>query len=117
MTKEQDWLVNVEIKSFPEHPPGLVERVLDVIAETDTADRVLISSFDHDDIVEARHPDRRYSLGILTATPLYRIHDYATGLVGADTVHLSTEVVGADSISYRREGLAAARYGTTWSPP
>jgi glycerophosphoryl diester phosphodiesterase len=106
-TKEQDWLVNVEIKSFPEQPPGLVERVLDVIAATDTAERVLISSFDHNDIVAARHPDRRYSLGILAATPLYRIDGYAT-LVGADTVHLSSEVLGADAVSYRRQCSARA---------
>ncbi len=71
LTRDLDWLVNVEIKSFPEQPPGLVERVLDVIAETDTAERVLISSFDHSDLVAARHPDRRYSLGILVSTPLY----------------------------------------------
>ena len=96
LTREQDWLVNVEIKSFPEQPPGLVERVLDVIAETDTAERVLISSFDHSDIVAARHPDRRYVAGDSHATPLYRIDAYATDLVGADTVHVSTEVLGAD---------------------
>jgi glycerophosphoryl diester phosphodiesterase len=106
LTKEQDWLVNVEIKSFPERPPALVGRVLDLITETGTADRVLISSYDHEDIAEANRGERRYSLGILTSTPLYRIHDYASGLVGADTVHLSTEVVGSDTISYRREGLA-----------
>jgi glycerophosphoryl diester phosphodiesterase len=106
-TKEQDWLVNVEIKSFPEQPPGLVERVLDVIAATDTAECVLISSFDHNDIVAARHPERRYSLGILAATPLYRIDGYAT-LVGADTVHLSSEVLGADAVSYRRQCSARA---------
>ena len=53
LTKEQDWLVNVEIKSFPERPPALVGRVLDLITETGTADRVLISSYDHEDIAEA----------------------------------------------------------------
>ena len=106
LTREQDWLVNVEIKSFPEQPPGLVERVLEVIAATDTAERVLISSFDHNDIVAARHPDRRYALGILAATPLYRIDAYATGLVGADTVHVSTEVLGTDAVSYRRQRSA-----------
>ncbi len=108
LTKQQDWLVNVEIKSFPEQPPSLVDRVLDVIEATDTAERVLISSFDHNDIVAARRPDRRYSLGILAATPLYRIDAYAASLVRADTVHLSTEVLGADAVSYRRQRSARA---------
>ena len=102
LTREHDWLVNVEIKSFPEQPPGLVGRVMEVIEATDTADRILISSFDHNDIVTARHSGRRYALGILTTTPLYRIDAYATGMVGADTVHVSTEeLVGVGLVSSR----------------
>ncbi len=108
LTRELDWLVNVEIKSFPEQPPALIDRVLDVIAATDTAERTLISSFDHNDIFADRHPGRRYALGILTVTPLYRIGDYATRMVGADTVHVSTEILGADAVSYRRQRSARA---------
>ncbi len=103
LTKEQDWLVNVEIKSFPEQPPGLVDRVLEVIAETDTADRILISSFDHNDIAAARQPHRRYGLGILLATPIHRLPEYAVNMVRVNTVHVSTEVLGAESVTYRRE--------------
>ena len=114
LTREQDWLVNVEIKSFPEQPPGLVECVLDVIEATDTADRILISSFDHNDIVTARHPGRRYALGILTTTPLYRIDAYAAGMVGADTVHVSTEELGA-SRSRIVEGARRRPSGATSS--
>jgi glycerophosphoryl diester phosphodiesterase len=108
LTKEQDWLVNVEIKSFPDRPDEIVERVLDVISATETADRVLISSFDHDDIVAADRDGRRYALGILLATPLYRLPDYTTDMVGADTVHISTEVIGSDTIGYRRAHTPAA---------
>ena len=107
LTKERDWLVNVEIKSFPEQPPRLVGQVLDVIAETDTAERILISSFDHNDIVAASSADRSYAVGILTATPLHRIGTYATDLVGAETIHLSTEILGSDSVSYRRNSSSS----------
>ncbi len=100
--------MNVEIKSFPDHPPGLVERVLEVIAATGTADRVLISSFDHDDVVEAHREGRSYALGILLATPIHRLADYAVDLVEADTVHVSTEVLGAESVAYRRAGTATS---------
>lgn len=102
LTGELDWLANVEIKSFPDHPAGLVERTLDVIAATGTADRVLISSFDHDDIVAARRDGRRYGLGILLATPIHRVADYAADRICADTVHVSTEILGAESVAYRR---------------
>jgi glycerophosphoryl diester phosphodiesterase len=106
LTREQDWLVNVEIKSFPESPPDLVDRVLEIVAETDTAPLVLISSFDHTDVAAANRPGREHALGILTCTPLYRIHDYATELVGADTVHVSSQVLGSDSVAYRRDPAA-----------
>jgi glycerophosphoryl diester phosphodiesterase len=103
LTKELDWLVNVEIKSFPESPPGLVEQVLEVIAQTGTAPRVLVSSFDHTDVAAADRPGREHALGILAMTPLYRTADYATGLVGADTIHVSAEVLGSESVAYSRE--------------
>jgi glycerophosphoryl diester phosphodiesterase len=106
LTRELDWLMNVEIKSFPESPPGLVERVLDVIDQTDTASRVLISSFDHTDVARANRPGRGYGLGILTATPLCRTDHYATELVGADTVHVAAAVLGSESIAYRRHPAA-----------
>ncbi len=101
-TRDRDWLVNVEIKSFPDRPPGLVERVIATIEATDTADRVLISSFDHDDVAAADRPERRYGLGLLLWTPIHRLAEYATRLVGADTVHLSAEILGSEAVAYRR---------------
>lgn len=101
-TRESAWLANVEIKSFPSDPPGLVNRVLDVIAATGTADRVLISSFDHGDLVATAADHADCPLGILLAAPIHRIAEYATELVGADTVHVSTEVIGSESVAYRR---------------
>jgi glycerophosphoryl diester phosphodiesterase len=111
LTSDLDWLVNVEIKSFPDHPAGVVERVLDVIRETGTASRALISSFDHHDVAAANRPGRDYALGILTMTPLYHMHKYATELVGADAVCVSAEVLGSESIAYRRHPAARSLRG------
>jgi glycerophosphoryl diester phosphodiesterase len=106
LTAEHDWLVNVEIKSFPDRPVELVERVLEVIGETATAPRVLISGFDHTDVAAANRPGRVHALGILLSTPLFRINEYGTVLVGADTVHVSAQVLGSASIAYRRQPAA-----------
>ncbi len=76
-TRDLDWLVNVELKWFAHGTAALVAAVLDLVAATDTATRVLISSFDHTAVAAANHAGRRYGLGILTATPLYRTADYA----------------------------------------
>jgi len=100
-TGANDWLVNIEIKSFPSGAAGLLARVIEVVKETDTDQRVLFSSFDHCDVSLANAGERAYALGILTATPLCRTAEYAATFVGAETVHVSREVIGAGTIAYR----------------
>jgi glycerophosphoryl diester phosphodiesterase len=102
-TKDHDWLVNVEIKSFPERPHDLVEPVLRLIAETGVAPHVLISSFDHRDVAAANVLGRSHALGILTMSPIFQIGRYGRELVGCDTVHVSTAVIGAETDAYRRD--------------
>ncbi len=108
LTRDLDWVVNVELKAFPSDPPALLSSVLDDILATGTADRVLLSSFDHRLI--ARHPclvsSGRAELeaiprGILVWTPLHRPLEYLTSTVGADAYHVSAEALGAASLSYR----------------
>jgi glycerophosphoryl diester phosphodiesterase len=118
LTAELDWLVNVEIKSFPESPPGLVEAVLNAIDETETADRVLLSSFDHSDLrrvaelLPSSYPGLGFvPRGALAATPLVQPHRYVRELVGAQTYHLSARCLGADSVGYRRRASAARLRG------
>ena len=118
LTAQLDWLVNVEIKSFPEDPPGLVQAVLDAIMQTGTARRVLISSFDHRAIAAipslipaARHDMFDIPRGILVASPLFRPHDYVTRIVGAQTYHASVSCLGSASVRYRRARSASALCG------
>jgi glycerophosphoryl diester phosphodiesterase len=110
LTAELDWLVNIEIKSFPEQPSGLLDSVLDLVKETHTGDRVLISSFDHRDVGDAFGEGRKYALGILVETPLYGLHDYASQ-VDADTVNVSAEYLGSRSIAYRRHPTSSSLAG------
>ncbi len=100
-TKRHDWLVNVEIKSFPERPRDSVEPILNVIAETQMASQVLISSFDHRDVAAANLPGRLYGLAILAMTPLFQVERYAVEIVGADTVHFSADILGSETVNYR----------------
>jgi glycerophosphoryl diester phosphodiesterase len=102
LTAELDWLVNVELKTFPNTEPKLVEAVLEVIEATGTAGRILISSFDHADValVASRYPE--IATGVLASTPLHRPDHYVRTLVGADAYHPSTLVLGAGADAYRR---------------
>jgi glycerophosphoryl diester phosphodiesterase len=118
LTAELDWLVNIELKSFPESPPGLVEAVLAVIERTGTWDRILVSSFDHRELdrfaqglageaIGPTHPP----LGILLWTPLLRPWSYLKDVVGGHTIHVSAESLGSELVAYRRSPSPATLRG------
>ncbi len=101
LTRDLDWLVNVELKTFPEADPRLRHAVLAAIDATETTDRVLISSFDHEDVANIASTRPEIATGVLVETPLYREHAYVRGLVGADFLHLSAAAMGSGSRAYR----------------
>jgi glycerophosphoryl diester phosphodiesterase len=102
LTTELDWLVNVELKSFPNRNLRLLDAVLDVIAATGTAGRVLISSFEHADVARCVRHERWMNLatGVLAATPLFRPERYVRDEIGAIAYHPSAHVLGAGSDAY-----------------
>jgi glycerophosphoryl diester phosphodiesterase len=115
LTADRDWLVNVEIKSFPSQPEGILETVLQAIAMTGTANRVLLSSFDHREIsrIPSLVPPGRPALleiprGILVSNPLYRPDAYLKEIVRVQTFHVSAECLGSESVGYRRRRTAEA---------
>jgi glycerophosphoryl diester phosphodiesterase len=115
LTAELDFLINVELKSFPEGYPGLARTVLETIERTGTASRVLISCFDHRELAKLRtltagSPDRAVPLGILQSNPLHRPGVYTSEIVGAQTCHLSADSLGAHSTAYRK----SASVGALW---
>ena len=114
LTAELDWLVNVELKSFPGNPQRLTEAVLDAISRTGTSDRVLLSSFDHRELARVPrlispedHDLLAIPRGVLARTPLSRPGSYIIGCVGGQTYHASASSLGAESIAYRNDPSSA----------
>ena len=93
-TIDWDWLVNVELKSVPLRPAGLLEAVLRVIHETGAEERVWLSSFDHTEMARAAGSGV-VPTGVLTATPLHQPARYVRELVGAAAYHPSVAAIGA----------------------
>ena len=108
LTARLDWLVNVELKSFPNPDRGLFDAVLAAVEETATSAQVLISSFDHADVgrLTATHPE--IASAVLVSTPLYRPEQYVREIVLADFYHPSAAALGAESDAYRRAPAAAS---------
>lgn len=106
-TRGRDWLVNVELKSFPESDPSLLDAVLAAIDRTGTADRVLVSSFDHRDMARLARWRPDIAAGVLCETPLHRPAEYVRRIVGADFYHPSFRAVAGVS---RRDQAAASHH-------
>lgn len=103
-TKDHDWRVNVELKDIGDQPGAgtFVERVVDLVDELDVADRVLISSFNHDYLrrVEAANPE--IETGALSAWFVRDVANYIREL-GADAYNPSVSVIAAPQIQTLRD--------------
>ena len=105
-TVAEDWLVNVELKSYPRLDPRLLVAVLEAVRATDSEDRVLLSSFDHNDLAAATSLRPSLALGVLAETPLKRPERYVREIVEADAFHPSAGSLGALSRAYRNQPSA-----------
>lgn len=86
MAKALGLAVNVEIKAIPRLYPGIAERVLVDIERSGLRDRVIVSSFDHEQLVALRSLDAALPLGVLVAERLARPAQYLA-LLDADAYH------------------------------
>lgn len=82
--------INVELKGRP--GVGLERAVVDVVRDTGTADRVLISSFKRDALIELRALDDELPIGLLYEDPIADLAGDARR-VGAAYVHPGASLV------------------------
>ncbi len=102
-TVSHGWRANVELKSFPLGDIRRIERVVEVLRRSGMEGRLVVSSFDHSDLVAIREIWRDVPLGALVATPLAKVPEYLA-LLGATSYHVSREVIGLESLDYRSYG-------------
>ena len=81
-----DLRVNIEIKTIPRQYPGIAEKVVRAVLEQGLEQRVLVSSFDHEQLLEVRRLAPRLPTGVLSSDRLARIAQYLA-LVDADAYH------------------------------
>lgn len=95
LTARLDWLVNVELKTFWDPSPALLDAVLVEIRRLALVDRVLLSSFDHRTLARARDAEPGIATGVLTESPLQIPERYVAEFVQGDCYHPSASVLGA----------------------
>ena len=96
LTRDLDWAVNVELKSDFSGEAALADAVLGEVARAGVADRVLVSSFDHEEIAALAPRWPGVAMGILTTSPLHEPEAYLRR-VGAVAYHLSAAALGAEA--------------------
>jgi glycerophosphoryl diester phosphodiesterase len=79
-------LLNIEIKTIPRMYPGIAQRVVDSIKRHGMAGRVLVSSFDHAQLVKVRQLSAEIATGVLVSDRLSGVARYLEAL-DADAFH------------------------------
>lgn len=71
-----DMMVNIEIKTIPRMYSGLTEAVVQLVETMGLDHRVLISSFDHEQLIKVRRLSNVIATGVLTSDRLAKPGDY-----------------------------------------
>lgn len=90
--------VNIELKMLPRMYQGLTGAVLDLIEDLAMQDSVLISSFDHSQLLEVRRRTPEVATAVLTNERLALPLDYLNR-IDAQALHPGTDILGLASLS------------------
>jgi glycerophosphoryl diester phosphodiesterase len=94
--QESGLMINIELKMIPRMYPGLTDDVVSLIERMELTRQVLISSFDHEQLVAVRRRSNSIATAVLTGDRLAYPGDYLK-LLDADAYHPSTDAVGLAS--------------------
>ena len=112
--KPLDIMVNIELKTNIFRYDGLVEKVNDLIQQYDLIDRVVLSSFQHHTMNEAKKVNSALKTGLLTMSGILKPGDYSTShghefyhpffmtLESEDFDNLATNNIGINTYTVNR---------------
>jgi glycerophosphoryl diester phosphodiesterase len=104
-----DLLVNIELKTMPRMYPGLVDAVVALIETLNLEHRVLISSFDHQQLQLVRQRSQVIATAVLTGDRMINPGGYLK-LLDADAYHPGLDSLGFNSVERKLDatGIASA---------
>jgi glycerophosphoryl diester phosphodiesterase len=102
LAREKGLMVNVEIKTIPRLYPGIAPKVVALVRRLGMADRVIVSSFDHEQLAEVRRLDGGIPTAVLCSDRLANVSAYVRGL-GADAYNPGC-IGESDSVGVSKPG-------------
>ncbi|MGE9994297.1 glycerophosphodiester phosphodiesterase [Peptoniphilaceae bacterium SGI.137] len=105
-----DKIINLELKSSMIRYEGMVEKTMDMIQKFDLVNRVIISSFNHRDVVKAKKLIPEIQCGFLTWSVILNPGKY-TRAYGIDYYHPDFHAMDDEDFEdCRKEGIAVNPY-------
>ncbi|MBN3760754.1 glycerophosphodiester phosphodiesterase family protein [Burkholderia sp. Ac-20365] len=121
---ETEILINIELKTIPRMYPGIAKKVTTQIKHHSLETRVLISSFDHEQLLRIRALDCDMPTAVLTSDRLSALTSYLDA-IDADAFHPGCyaeydtlgfgSVDGALQLQTVAEVLASGRWVNAWT--
>ncbi len=108
-TGEQGWLVNVELKADDRPFEPLLEAVFRLVDRHSLADRVLISSFDHEAVRASASRRPEIASAALVHENVEQVDWSALRRQGIDFLHVSVESLGLSESSDSKEATRLVR--------
>jgi glycerophosphoryl diester phosphodiesterase len=87
LAKDKNVFVNIEPKTLPRQYPGLTADIVKLIEDMKMEHRIIISSFDHDALVEVRRLNKTIATGALVSDRLHNPGKYIREFLDADAYH------------------------------
>jgi glycerophosphoryl diester phosphodiesterase len=118
--RHADMMVNIELKNQPGRYPELADAAVKLVEFMGLDHQVLISSFDHDQLVKVRELTKSIATGVLTSDRIENLNGYLQ-LLGADAYlpncytecdSTGTRKLNLDEITHVRE---CGRYVNVWT--
>lgn len=100
--KDNNKLINIELKNSIIHYEGLEEKVYKEIENYGFEDRVIISSFDHYSIRKCIRLNKNIKTGILYWDCIFEPHNYCK-VVGASALHPEFNSITEEIVRYAHE--------------
>ena len=86
LVKNNDLMLNIELKNYEVEYPGIERAVVLLIKKMNLEKQVFLSSFNHISIAECKRSYPEIRAGILYHQPLFNAEKYCV-TIGADTIH------------------------------
>lgn len=110
LAKQNDIIINFEIKTGLVMYPNIEEKLIDLICKHNMQDKVILSSFNHYSMVTCKEIKENIKTGLLYMEGLYKPEIYCKN-VGADAIHPPFYAVNEDIVNEaKKEGILVNPY-------